>query len=88
MPTPAIIERVRDLQRELAETPDAARASHPEVPAIEQQIETIMLDPSQVHLYTSLNDRLLKAYVAFEIDHPKLARAMIDVATALGNAGL
>jgi hypothetical protein len=88
VPTPEIIERVRDLHRELAETPDYEPSRKPDVVAIQQQIDTILLDPSQVHHYTSLSDRLLSAYVGFEIDHPKIASAMQRVIAAVNGAGL
>ena len=89
MPTPAVIERMRDLHAKLAETPDAySPANRSQATAIRQQLETIMLDPTDVQLYMSLNDRLLLAYVGFEIDHPKLAAAMVEAQKSLLAAGL
>jgi hypothetical protein len=88
MPTPEIIEKVRALDRQLAETPDLPAHVKPDATAIQKQIETILLEPDKVPHYTSLNDRLLFSYVKFEIDHPKLAKAMVDVTNALSAAGL
>lgn len=89
MPTPAVIERLRELHAELAETPDAFSPSvRPDAVAIKKQLDTIMLDPSQAHLYTSLNDRLLLAYIGFQIDHPNVAKAMQDAMAAMTAAGL
>lgn len=88
MPTPAIIARVRELEAELAETPDFPSSIQPDVDAIKQQIATIMLEPDKVALYTSLNDRLLLAYIGFEIDHPKLAAAMQNAMAAIAGAGI
>jgi hypothetical protein len=88
MPTSAVIEKVRELRDELAETPDLANHVQPDVEAIKKQIDTIMLEPDKVALYTSLNDRLLLAYVAFQIDHPKLADAMQNAMAAMAAAGI
>ena len=87
MPTPAIIQKVRDLRKQIAETPDLPTHVQPDASAIQQQIDTIMLQPDHVPHYTSLNDRLLLAYVKFQVDHPKLAAAMIDLQSALAAAG-
>jgi hypothetical protein len=88
MPTPQIIQKARDLQKQIAETPDIPTNAQPDASAIQQQIDTIMLEPSHVPHYTSLNDRLLLAYVKLESDHPKLAAAMVDLTNALAAAGL
>lgn len=88
MPTPDIIEKVRQLHREIAETPDLPQHVQPDVSAIQKQIDTIMLEPDHVPHYTTLNDRLLFAYVKLEIDHPNLAKAMQSVSNALAAAGL
>jgi len=88
MPTPEIIEKARDLQRQIAETPDLPTHVRPDTRAIQQQLDTILVDPSLVPNYDSLGDRLLLAYVKFEVDHPKIARAMLDLNAALAGAGL
>ncbi len=88
MPTPEIIEKVRQLRQQLAETPDLPNHVRPDVSAIQKQIDTILLEPDHVPHYTSLNDRLLYAYVKFEVDHPNLAKAMQNVSNALQAAGL
>ncbi len=88
MPTPEIVEKVKALRQQLAETPDLPSHVQPDVTAIQKQIDTILLDPSQVPNYTSLNDRLLFAFVKFQVDHPKLANAMVDVTNALAAAGI
>ena len=88
MPTPEIIQKVKDLQQQIDETPDLPTHVQPDVSAIQKQIATIMLEPGKVAHYTSLNDRLLFAFVKFQVDHPKLANAMIDVTNALAAAGL
>lgn len=88
MPTPEIIQKVKDLQQQIAETPDLPTHVQPDVTAIQKQIDTILVDPSHVPNYSSLNDRLLLAFVKFQVDHPKLADAMVNVTNALANAGL
>ncbi len=88
MPTPEIIEKVRELRQQIAETPDLPSHVQPDVSAIEKQIDTILLEPAHVPHYTSLNDRLLFSYVKLEIDHPNLAKAMQSVSNALAAAGL
>lgn len=88
MPTPEIIAKVRELHQQIAETPDLPQHVQPDVSAIQQQIDTILLEPDHVPHYTSLNDRLLYSYVKFEIDHPQLAKAMQSVSNALQAAGL
>ncbi len=88
MPTPEILEKVRQLHQQIAETPDLPNHVQPDVSAIQKQIDTILLEPDHVPHYTSLNDRLLYAYVKFEVDHPELAKAMQGVSNALQAAGL
>jgi len=88
MPTPAIIERVRDLQGQLAETPDAPSELVREVDNVKKALDVVMLDPYNAELYTSLRDRLLLAYIGFQIDHPKVAGAMQGLVEALNAAGI
>jgi hypothetical protein len=88
MPTPEIIQKARDLHKQLAETPDLPSNVQPDASAIQKQIDTILLEPDHVPHYTSLNDRLLFAYVKFQVDHPKLAAAMVDLQASLAAAGL
>ncbi|HSD88286.1 MAG TPA: DUF4404 family protein [Kofleriaceae bacterium] len=87
MPTPEVIARVRELQAELAETqPDAPNA---QVRAeLQQAIDAALAEPEKAQLYTSLSDRLLLAYVKFELDHPKLAATMQATMNALNAAGI
>jgi hypothetical protein len=87
MPTPAIIERVKQVQAELGETqPDPARA--PAVNTLKQALDTVMLDPTQATHYKGLGDKLLFHYIGFQIDHPKLAASMENLANELAKAGL
>ena len=88
MPTPEILAKVRDLHKQLAETPDLPTHVKPDVAAIQKQIDTILLEPEHVPHYTSLNDRLLFAYVKLEVDHPALAKTMVDLTNTLAAAGL
>lgn len=87
MPTPAIIERVKEVHDELAATqPDPARA--PDVDALKKQLAAVMLEPAHKPNYESLSDRLLFHYIGFQIDHPKLAASMESLANQLVAAGL
>jgi hypothetical protein len=87
MPTPEVIARVRELHAELAETqpdmPDAA-----EVITLRQAVDQVLLEPMVQEHYTSLNDKLLLAYIKFEIDHPKLAGAVQAAIASLSAAGI
>jgi hypothetical protein len=87
MPTPAIIERVKQVQAELGDTMPSPTAA-PAVNTIKQALDTIMLDPTQVTHYKGLGDKLLFHYVGFQIDHPKLAKSMEDLANSLAAAGI
>ena len=87
MPTPAIIERVKQVHAELGETvPSPAKA--PAVNTLKQALDTIMLDPTQATHYKGLGDKLLFHYIGFQIDHPKLAASMEQLANDLAKAGL
>ena len=81
MPTPEIIERVRQLDAELAETqPNPATA--PGIETLRMQVKTVMLEPEHLPHYKSLGDKLLFHYVGFQIDHPQLAAAMERVTSS------
>ncbi|HUJ57155.1 MAG TPA: hypothetical protein VLX92_01620 [Kofleriaceae bacterium] len=87
MPTPVIVERVRDLYDKLSETqPDAAVA--PTLDPVKQALETIRIEPHEPAHYRSLNDLLLLAYVKIEVSHPELAHAMTAVINAMNAAGI
>ena len=89
MPTPAIIQRVKQVHDELGEAqPDFSKAPDVDVGAIKQQLATVMLQPDHKPHYDKLGDKLLYAYVGFQIDHPKLAASMETLANELSKAGL
>ena len=87
MPTPAIIERVRELHAELGET-QPNPATQADLEALTRQLETVLVEPTSVPHYAGLRDKLLFAYVGFEVHHPKLAGLVQGVATQLAAAGL
>ncbi len=87
MPTEIVIQKVRELRDELAQTQPDPRAL-PQVEALKQAVDTVMLEPTHVPHYKSLSDKLTFAYVGFEIDHPKLAAAMQGVKQSLLAVGL
>jgi hypothetical protein len=87
MPTPAIIDKVRQLQTELGET-QPSPAIQPEVEDLKAMVDAVMLDPEHAPHYTSLRDRLRLAEARFETDHPQLAASMQAVMNALNTAGL
>jgi len=89
MPLPAIIERVKQVHDELGEAqPDFTRAPDVDVDAIKKQLAAVMLEPDYKPHYKALGDKLLYAYVGFEIDHPELAKSMETLANELAKAGL
>jgi hypothetical protein len=89
MPTPAIIERVKQVHDELGEAqPDFTRAPDVDIDAIKKQLAAVMLEPDHKPHYDSLGDKLLYAYIGFQIDHPKLAASMQTLANDLAKAGL
>ena len=83
MPTPEVIEKVRQLHAELEEQPDA-----PDLESLRKQIDTVLVEPFHAPHYHGLRDKLLFAYVGFEIDHPKIASTMQSVINSLTVAGL
>lgn len=87
MPTPEIIERVKQLHDDLSATqPDPAR--QPAVDELKAELQTVMLEPDHAPHYKSLSDKLLFHYVGFQIDHPKLAGSMQGLVESLARAGL
>jgi hypothetical protein len=84
MPTPEIIESVRQLRTHLAEThpPDA------EAEQIARQIDAALVDPSHAPGYQGLGGRLRQASASFESRHPQLAASMNAVINALNAAGI
>ncbi len=84
MPTPEIIQKVKDLHQQIADTPNAPA----DATQIQKQLDTILVQPEHAPHYASLSDRLRDAYVKFQTDHPRLARAMVDLDRALDAAGL
>ncbi len=79
MPTPEIIQRVRELHAELKAQPDPAKQQD-----VLRQLETVMLEPAHTPHYKSLSDKLL----ALEVDHPKLAGSVQQLVELLTSAGL
>jgi hypothetical protein len=89
MPTPAIIERVKEVHDELGKAqPDSTRAHDVDVDAIKKQLAAVMLEPDHKPHYDALGDKLRYAYAGFKDDHPKLAASMETLANDLAKAGL
>ncbi len=88
MPTPAIIERVRELNAQLAETQPNAPEAVAEVDNLRKALDVVLLAPAQADQYTSLRDQLLLSYVGFQIDYPQVAGAMQGLIDALAAAGI
>jgi hypothetical protein len=84
MPTPEVIEKVRQLRAELA----ATGPSGPEADRIAKQIDAVLGEPAHAPHYEGLGDRLRTAVAGLEIDHPQVAAAMTSVLNALNAAGL
>ena len=84
MPTPEIIERVRQLRAQLAETPPGT----PEAEHIASQIDSVLVDPAHTPRYEGLSDRLRSASASIENRHPQLAASMNAVINALSAAGI
>lgn len=84
MPTPEIIDKVRQLRTELAEAqPDLPQAAH-----ITSAIDSVLNEPAHVPHYVGLRDRLLSATVGIEISHPQLAASFNTVINALNTVGI
>ena len=82
MPTPDVIDRVRELHERLEQEPHAA------LEPVQQQLRTIVLEPHDAAHYHSLSERLQNAYESLEVDHPKLAAVVQATMNALNAAGL
>ena len=84
MPSPEVIEKVRQLRAELA----SARPASPEAERLAQQIDALLADPEQAQHYEGLGERLRSAAAGLEAEHPQLAAAMTTVLNALSAAGV
>lgn len=82
MPTPDVIDRVRELHDRLEQEP------HPALEPVKQQLQTIVLEPHDAANYHSLSARLQAAYESLEVDHPRLAAVVQATMNALNTAGL
>jgi hypothetical protein len=78
MPTPEIIQRARDLQRDVG-------TADPELAA---DLVRVLASPDDRARYGSLRERLRTAVARFEADHPKLAGAAQGLIDELVAAGL
>jgi hypothetical protein len=83
MPTPEVIEKLRQLRTELATTPDA-----PGVQSLREDLDAVLVEPSHAQGYGGLKERLVAAYVGFQQVHPKLAASIEGVTSELTAAGL
>jgi len=73
---------------DLAEAqPDPAKVPDLDVDDLKKQLSVVMLQPDHAPHYDKLADKLLYAYIGFQIDHPKLARTMEQLAADLAAAG-
>ena len=84
MPTPDVIEKVRQLRGELA----AAQPSSPDAARIAKQIDDVLAEPARAQHYEGLGDRLRSAAAGLEGEYPQLAAAMTTVLNALSAAGV
>jgi hypothetical protein len=84
MPTPDVIEKVRQLRAELA----TARPSSPEAEHLAKQIDAVLIEPDHAPYYVGLGERLRAAATELEREHPQLAATMTTVLNALNAAGV
>lgn len=84
MPTPDVIEKVRQLRAALS----MARPASPEADRITQQLDTVLVEPAHAPRYAGLGERLRSAAAGLEAEHPQLAAAMTTVVNALNAAGV
>jgi hypothetical protein len=82
MPTPDVIEKVRQLRAELA------TAASPEAAHITQQLDTVLVEPNHAPHYAGLGERLRTAAAGLEAEYPQLAAAMMTVVNALNATGV
>jgi hypothetical protein len=87
MPTPPVIDKVRQLQAQLGET-QPNPATGPELEKLRTAVDNVMLEPDHAPHYASLRERLRGAYAGFEHEHPELASSIQQVVNALTAAGL
>jgi CHASE3 domain sensor protein len=80
MPTPEIIERMRQLRSQLADNPDAAH--------IATELDTVLVEPAHAPRYEGLRGRLQAASASIESRHPQLAASINTVINALNTAGI
>jgi hypothetical protein len=84
MPTPEIIESVRQLRTQLAETSPAG----PEAEHVARHVDAVLVEPTNAPRYNGLSDRLRSASLSIESRHPQLAASMNAVINTLNAAGL
>jgi len=84
MPTPDIIEKMRQLRSELAEAEPAA----PAAANIATAIDSVLGDPTHAPHYAGLRERLRSAATGMETSHPQLASSINAVINALSAAGI
>jgi hypothetical protein len=82
MPTPEIVDKVRDLRKQIAES------KGPEAEALRKQIDTILLEPEHRPHYRSLVERLRALYRHIVASSPNAAALIEEVANELTAAGL
>jgi hypothetical protein len=87
MPTPPIIDKVRQLRDELGAT-EPRPETQPELDELSRAVETVMLEPEHEPHYASLGERLRGAMADLQLHHPTLAGAMQQVVSALDSVGL
>ena len=78
MPTPEIIDRVRDLHGKLNGDADPVKQD------VAKELELVLIEPTQAMRYARLSDKLL----ALEAKHPKLSSAIDELVGMLNAAGL
>lgn len=83
MPTPDVVEKLRQLREALATQPDAPTAA-----SLAKQLDPVLVEPFHAPHYHGLRARLLDAYSDLEIEHPRLAGAIQTVIESLTHAGL
>lgn len=82
MPTPEIIQRVREVHDELGKTP--AKAEHAE---LRKSLDRVLEEPSHAPHYANLSETLFRQRAMFEAEHPVLAESIERLANALAAVG-